>query len=111
MRQTQLNDLQKFQDAESLWFWFISSAAVRGHFRRTDDVIGRICELIDVETLVTRLYLSGRMTREQLDVLVEFGAMRRAPHQHIYSENRKAALWRDAMDTLQTAAVAKGWIA
>ncbi|MCL2369286.1 MAG: hypothetical protein FWC83_01265 [Alphaproteobacteria bacterium] len=105
------SNLQKFNDAEGLWFWFISSKRIQTGLRRTDNPSGRVCELIDIETLITKLHLSGRLSREQLDVLVEFGMRRRTPHQHIYAENRAALLWRDAMNIIQIAVSTKGWIA
>jgi hypothetical protein len=60
--------------------------------------------------LITKLYLSGRLTDEQLAVMKEFGDKRRAPHQHIWSENRATAAWRSAMQTIARAAAARGWI-
>ena len=38
------------------------------------------------------------------------GDRRRAPHQYIWAENRAAALWRDAMSTIESAASEYGWI-
>jgi hypothetical protein len=108
--QTIQNDTQKVRDSEQMWFWFISSNKIRNGLRRSDTPGGRICELVDIETLITRLHLSGRISREQLGIMVKFGERRRAPNQHVYSENRNAMLWRDAMNTLQIAASAKGWI-
>ena len=102
--------INKFRDAEALWFWFVSSTKLRGTFRGKHESEFRPCELIDIETLVTRLFLSGRLTRAQLEIMQEFGERRRAPHQHIYAENQKAALWCAAMRTLQLAASAKGWV-
>lgn len=102
---------EKFQNAEQLWFWFVYSKAVRGGFTRSYGcATRRPCELVDVETLVTKLYLSGRLTDEQLAVMKRFGDRRRAPHQYIWSENRAAELWRRAMDEINTAACARGWI-
>ena len=103
---------EKFQNAEQLWFWFIYSKSVRGGFihARPANTSRRICELVDVESLVTKLYLSGRLTDEQLSVMKQFGDRRRAPHQHIWTENKAAALWNDAMRTLNAAASARGWI-
>ena len=70
----------------------------------------RACELVDVETLITKLYLSGKLTDEQLQVMKEFGDKRRAPHQYIWRENRAADQWRRAMDAIQIAATERGWI-
>lgn len=109
--QAMQNDIvKKFRDAENMWFWFVSSAKLRDAIRAKRESNFRPCELIDIETLVTRLYLSGRITREQLEVMQEFGMRRRPPHQHIYAENAKAALWSAAMRTLQLAASGKGWV-
>jgi hypothetical protein len=102
---------EKFQNAEQLWFWFLYSKAIRNGFRVGGTAPARrACELLDVEALITKLYLSGRLTDEQLAVMKEFGDKRRAPHQHIWSENRAAAVWRSAMQTIGGCAAAKGWI-
>lgn len=113
-QQTQTNSIiahEKFQNAEQLWFWFVYSKSVRGGFihARTQSS-RRICELIDVETLITKLYLAGQLTDAQLAVMKEFGDRRRAPHQHIWAENKAADLWRRAMGTIGAAADKRGWI-
>jgi len=110
MQAMQNDAVYKFRDAETMWFWFISSTRLREPIRKGRESEFRPCELIDIETLVTRLFLSGRITREQLEVMQEFGERRRAPHQYIYAENAKAGLWGAAMRTLQLAASAKGWL-
>lgn len=102
---------EKFQNAEQLWFWFVYSKAVRGGFiHARPQSSRRICELIDVETLITKLYLAGRLNDAQLAVMKEFGDRRRAPHQHIWAENKAADLWRRAMQTIGDAAKSRGWI-
>lgn len=101
----------KFQNAEQMWFWFLYSRAARnGCVHANATPTRRVCELVDVETLITKLYLAGRLSDEQLAVLKKFGDRRRAPHQHIWAENRAAALWRDAMATINAAAAKYGWI-
>ena len=50
------------------------------------------------------------LTDEQLNVMKRFGDKRRAPHQYIWAENRAAELWRRAMETLNAAAIERGWI-
>ena len=104
------SNAEKFQNAEQMWFWFLYSRSVRNGFMRGGTSNRRPCELLDVETLVTKLYLSGQLSDAQLRVLKDFGDRRRAPHQHIWSENRAASLWRDAMNTLGAAAQKRGWV-
>lgn len=102
---------EKFQNAEQLWFWFIYSKSVQNDFTHShNSATKRVCELLDVETLITKLYLCGKLTEEQLDVMKKFGDRRRAPHQYIWAENRAADQWRRAMDTIEQAAIARGWI-
>ena len=101
----------KFQNAEQLWFWFVYSKSVQNGFNHNRSSLRRPCELIDVETLITKLYLCGKLTDDQLNVMKKFGDKRRAPHQYIYSENKSAALWKNAMDTLDVYARNKGWLA
>ena len=112
MTQTQLASTQeKFHNAEQLWFWFLYSKSVQnGYVHGSGTPTRRPCELLDVETLITKLYLCGKLTDEQLGVMKKFGDRRRAPHQYIWSENRAAALWRDAMNTIETAALECGWL-
>ncbi|MDR0726633.1 MAG: hypothetical protein LBF37_01055 [Rickettsiales bacterium] len=105
------SNAEKFQSAEQLWFWFLYSRSTRNGFRVGNfSSAKRACELLDVETLITKLYLCGKLNDEQLSVMKEFGDKRRAPHQHIWSENRKASVWRESMQTLESAATVKGWI-
>lgn len=102
---------EKFQSAEQLWFWFLYSKSVQyGYVRNHSVPTRRPCELLDVETLITKLYLSGQLSSEQLNIMKEFGDKRRAPHQYIWAENRAADLWRRAMNTIHTAARKRGWI-
>ncbi len=102
----------KFQNAEQMWFWFLYSKSVRNDIGRNNgrDATRRVCELVDVETLITKLYLSGKLTDAHLSVMKEFGDRCRAPHQYIWRENHAAAIWNSAMDILDTAAREKGWI-
>lgn len=102
---------EKFQNAEQLWFWFLYSKSVRNDFSRTRHTpTKRPCEILDVETMITKLYLSGKLTDEQLAVMKKFGDKRRAPHQHIWNENHAAAQWRAAMAVIDVAAKKSGWI-
>ena len=105
-----INSSEKFQNSEQLWFWFLYSKSVQNGFRHKYNTIKRPCEILDVETLITKLYLSGKLSIEQLNVMKKFGDKKRAPHQYIYSENKAAALWKTAMDVIDTAARKKGWL-
>ena len=102
----------KFQNAEQMWFWFLYSKSVRNDIGRNNgrDATRRVCELVDVETLITKLYLSGKLNDAQLSVMKEFGDRCRAPHQYIWRENHAAAIWNSAMSVLDVAAREKGWI-
>lgn len=103
--------VEKFQSSEQLWFWFLYSKSVRNDFSRMRITpTKRPCEILDVETLITKLYLSGKLNDEQLAVMKKFGDKRRAPHQYIWNENRAAAQWKYAMDVIGDAAKKRGWI-
>ena len=102
---------ERFQNAEQLWFWFLYSKSVQnGFIQKHNSCTKRPCELLDVETLITKLYLSGKLTEEQLYVMKKFGDRRRAPHQYIWAEKHDADLWKHAMQILETAALHRGWI-
>jgi hypothetical protein len=115
----QINEyIKKFRDAEQLWFWFLScrkkdyATASFSRINQNHDFSHNPypCVAMDVETLITRLYLSGRLNDAQLQALKEFGDRKRAPSQHIWAENTKAALWSAAMREIQSAATIKGWV-
>ena len=110
LQNTNISTSEKFQNAEQLWFWFLYSKSIQNGFNRNCSSIRRPGELLDVETLITKLYLCGKLSEEQLNVMKKFGDKRRAPHQYIYSENRAAALWKSAMDVLTEYAHKKDWL-
>ena len=111
MTQTQTTfNTDKFQNAEQIWFWFTYSRSVRNNLQNhSQKSCRRVCELVDVETLVTKLYLCGKLNDEHLRVMKKYGDKKRAPHQYVWHENHDAAIWNDAMKILDTAAHAKGW--
>lgn len=103
--------VEKFQSAEQMWFWFLYSKSVRNNFSRMHSVqTRRPCEILDVETMITKLYLCGKLNDEQLMVMKKFGDKRRVPHQHIWNENRAADQWKRAMNVLEVEAQKRGWI-
>lgn len=110
IEKNETNSTEKFQNAEQLWFWFLYSKSIQNGFHFHKSSVHRPCEILDVESLVTKLYLCGKLTEEQLEVMKKFGDKKRAPHQYIYSENRAAALWKSAMDVLSVYASKKGWL-
>lgn len=110
VKKDELNTTEKFQNAEQLWFWFMYSKSVQNGFHYHNYSIRRPCEILDVESLVTKLYLCGKLSTEQLEIMKKFGDKKRAPHQYIYSENRASALWTSAMDTIGIYASKKGWL-
>lgn len=103
---------EKFHGAEQLWFWFLYSRAMHANnqIRTNRNATRRPCEMLDVEIMITKLYLAGKLTDEQLSIMKKFGDKKRAPHQYIWAENRAAAQWKTAMDTLAVAAKQRGWI-
>ena len=113
MTDTQTNYTpEKFQNAEQLWFWFLYSKSVRNDigFKTNKPTTRRVCELVDVETLITKLYLCGKLTDAQLAIMKEFGDRHRAPHQYVWRENHAAAIWNSAMNVIENAAREHGWI-
>jgi hypothetical protein len=101
---------RRFADAEHLWFWFVSSRRIRSGFRHGGENETRPCELLDVETLITRMYLSGKISAAELECLKKYGDMRRGPNQYMWDENKDAALWLSGMRAIGIAARDRGWI-
>ena len=108
--QNDINQADKFQNAEQLWFWFLYSKSIQNGFNSNRSSMRRPCELVDVEVLITKLYLCGKLNDEQLNVMKKFGDKRHAPYQYNFSENKAAILWKSAMETISEYAKTKGWI-
>lgn len=105
------DNIEKFNNAEQMWFWFVYSKSVQSGFaHRQNQNTRRVCELLDVETLVTKLYLAGQLSQEQLMIMKKYGDKRRAPHQYIWAENHDAYIWKCAMEILENAARKKNWL-
>jgi len=102
----------KFQNAEQMWFWFLYSKSVRNDIGRQNgrNATRRVCELVDVETMITKLYLCGKLNAEQLSIIKEYGDRHRAPHLYVWRENHAATVWESAMKVIDAAAREKGWI-
>ena len=102
---------EKFQSAEQMWFWFLYSKSVRNDFSAIRSTPRRRpCEMLDVETMITKLYLCGKITDEQLAVMKKYGDKRRAPNQYVWNENRDATQWNNVMKILNLAGQKNGWI-
>ncbi len=111
VKQQTYNNTEKFHTAEQMWFWFIYSKSVQSGFIQNHRCSAtKICELLDVETMITKLYLSGALTEEHLAVMKKYGDKRRAPHQYIWAENHDAYVWKCAMEIIENASRKKGWI-
>ena len=110
LKSIEITQTEKFQNAEQMWFWFLYCKSIQNGFHHNHATTRRPCELLDIETLITKLYLSGKLNDEQLIVMKKFGVKRRAPHQYIFSENKSAAVWDSAMKTLTVYGREKGWI-
>ena len=105
------DNIEKFHNAEQMWFWFVYSKSIQsGFIQKRHQSTKRVCELLDIETLVTKLYLSGQLSQEQLSIMKKYGDKRRAPHQYIWSENHDAYVWQCAMSVLENAARKKNWL-
>ena len=87
------NTSEKFQNAEQLWFWFMYSKSVQNGFTHNHSNIRRPCEILDVETLVTKLYLCGKLSDEQLVVLKKvWGQKTRPTSIYIQRKSRSSTL-------------------
>ena len=100
----------QFPDAEHLWFWFISSRKIQSGLRRRDFCNGRPCELLDIEAMVTKLYLAGHISAPELEALKKYGELRRAPNRNTPGEYAEGLLWSSAMRCLDAEARRRGWL-
>jgi hypothetical protein len=102
--------MSPFQDAEHLWFWFMSSSQIRTGLLRRGGGGTRPCELVDIEALVVRLFRCGRLSGAQLETLKKYGDMLRAPNRFDADEAAAARLWQSAIADIAASARRRGWV-
>lgn len=106
-----MTDAKNFASAEHLWFWFISSRRLQtGFSRKGNGVSDRPCELIDIETMITGLYLTGKLSVKQLEVLKHYGEARRIPGTATFGERKDAEIWDDAITTITAECKKRKWV-
>ena len=101
--------INNFTNAEHLWFWFVSSRRLQsGLGRKGKAESDRPCELVDIEAMISRLYMSGKLTIKHLEVLRKYGEKRLVPNGH--TERQAAAVWDEAISIIARECRRKGWI-
>ena len=101
--------INNFTNAEHLWFWFVSSRRLQtGIGRKTRAESDRPCELVDIEAMISRLYMAGRLAIKHLEVLKKYGEKRLVPNGH--NERQDATLWDEAISIIAYECKRKGWI-
>jgi hypothetical protein len=98
-----------FTNAEHLWFWFVSSRRLQTGFgRRGKAESDRPCELVDIEAMISRLYMSGLLTITHLEILKKYGEKRLVPNGH--TEHHVLAMWDQAISVIASECKRRGWI-
>lgn len=101
----------QFSDAEAMWFWFIASKRLKSGFLFKGNLESRRpCEVVDIEVLITKLHLSGKISNKQIKVMTKYGFMRKTPNKNLHFERQDFENWTTAMSIIQSAAKTKGWI-
>ena len=92
-----------FDSSEEAWLWFCKYSGRRDGYKRESsaNIVFRPCSLDDVYIVVSRLYLSGKITKKQLEVLLKYGEKQIIPDDRIFDEYEDAVLWRDAMKKME----------
>ena len=88
-----------FNSSEEAWFWFCKYNERRDGYKRESsaNTVIRPCFLDDVYIVVSRLFLSGKITKKDLDVLVKYGKKQIAPDIRTFEEYEDALSWQDSM--------------
>ncbi|WP_211275881.1 hypothetical protein [Thalassospira mesophila] len=100
-----------FASAEQAWFWFVRCQAARIDGARVVADAGdvtRPCDPDDIYNAVMRLWRGGVIGQAHLQVLEYYGAVERLPDPRVGEEQRKAVLWREALEVLATVLIRRG---
>lgn len=102
---------EPFDDAEAAWFWFMQAQQARidgARFAAGLGLVHRPCEPLDILKALDRLHRGRRLLMEHLLVLRHYGRRMMPPDPRRVKEARADVLWREAMDRLGEALIAKG---
>ncbi len=101
-----------FDTVEDVWFWFVKYEMDKENYEfykpRKISGVERPCFLDDIHIIVSRLYLSGKITKTELHVMFKYGKLQRSPDKYYECEETELKLWQSGMDKLKTPLIQKG---
>lgn len=100
-----------FDTVEEAWFWFVAAQQARVDGARItagQALVERPCEPLDILRILDSLYRQRTLTMDHLMVLRFYGRRNMAPDPRRVKEARASALWRQAMDRLESVFESKG---
>ena len=103
-------NIMQFVSAEEAWFWFCKYNGRRNGYKSvsTAHKVLRPCSVDDVYIVVSKLLLSGAITKQHLSVLLKYGKHQIEPDGRIFDECEDAVLWREAMAKMEKVFMEKG---
>ncbi len=105
---------EPFASVEDAWFWSMQCLMAREDGARSvagEGAASRPCDPEDIVKSVERLHRIGRLSRNHLKVLADYGARLTQPRSNDREESPAARLWDEAIDMLTTPFKQKGIVA
>ncbi len=105
-------EYKAFECAEEVWFWFCRSLNARSDGARggKGDFIGylRDCEICDIERIIRRLRIEGKISRRHLRVMIKWGKLNVPPYYDSRAKRSEVRLWDSAMAEFEKVLYGKG---
>lgn len=104
------DDTVPFKSAEEAWFWFIQAQTARNEGAKITAGAGlyqRPCEPVDIIKALERLYRSRSITMDHVMILKHYGQRQLSPDPRRAKEARAHAIWREALDKLESVLISK----
>jgi hypothetical protein len=107
-------DAEPFPTVEAAWFWCVQCREAQIQGARLAAGLSdrpKPCEPLDILAVVDRLHRRRHLLAEHMRVLAAYGRQLLGPDPDSNRERRDAALWAEALRTLEPALQAKGIVA
>ena len=102
-----------FENAEEVWFWFITAQQARNdgaRFTAGGGLLQRPCEPVDILKVLDGLYRKRHLKCDHLLVLRHYGRRNMPPERRRQKEARAFYLWEEALERMEPELERKGII-
>ena len=99
-----------FNSVEDILFWFFRCKTMRYEFFQKQYCVNdKLCSVDDIDIILSRLLLSGKLTNNHIKILIKYCEQNIIPS-YIRNDYNDVVLWNDLISILKNVFVEKGFL-